>query len=761
MRTGLLITFLLAAALGFAVAGVAGAQDQVIWASRAGGTDFDTGTAIASYADGSTVVTGGFLGTATFGSGDSMVSLTAAGNVDLFVARYNADGSLAWAKKAGGGGQDRGEGAAAYSDGSAVVTGWFAGTATFGQGEQQVSLTSAGDYDLFVAKYDSDGVLLWAKGAGGASTDQAYAVAALSDGGAVVTGTFLGSSTFGEGPSQVTLVSAGFWDIFVAKYGADGSLAWAKRAGAASSSTEAGYGVASYSDGSAVVAGWFAGTTTFGEGLQQVSLTSAGSYDVFLAKYDTNGALVWAKQAGGANSDQALAVARLADGGAVVTGAFQGSCTFGEGPSQVTLISEGFWDLFVAKYGSDGSFLWAKSAGGVEDDVGLAVAALPDGSAAVTGYFNESATFGEGEQQVTLVSEGGWDAFVAEYDTNGALSAAWRLGGEGSDAGRGVAWPSPTALILTGDFDVAMKVGLPSGQVALTSAGGTDLFVAKYGKLPLHALTVQSNPVGDVPIGGAPDAVLDSTSYTAQIDEGARVTLNAPKVAGVPTDWTCLNWMVGGTVIANPATFTMTEDRTATAYYSQNSLKVLYPDAEGITLMTGQSCSVAWSSVNLPPKSKVMIELVKGGTQAWTLSASATKSPFKWSVGKAIKGVAPYPEGTDYTIRVSTAEGLIADVSDNAFAIGHLTLLTVTGSATVSAGVPQQYSCTGHFSTGADQDVTALVAWSCSGTKSAKMGKGGLLTAKPVTDPGPCTVTASYGKKTGAIIGTLDVTITP
>jgi hypothetical protein len=90
-------------------------------------------------------VTGYFSDTATFGS----TTLTSAGSNDVFTAKMNADGSWAWATKAGGSGYDYGEGISALPDGSSIVTGRFSGIATFGN----TTLTSAGGSDVFTARY--------------------------------------------------------------------------------------------------------------------------------------------------------------------------------------------------------------------------------------------------------------------------------------------------------------------------------------------------------------------------------------------------------------------------------------------------------------------------------------------------------------------------------------------------------------------------------------------------------------------------------
>ncbi len=115
------------------------------WVTQAGGTGPDEAAGISALPDGSSIVTGYFTGTATFGS----TTLTSAGIYDVFTAKMNADGTWAWATKAGGTGYNGGYGVSALPDGSSIVTGVFDGTATFGS----TPLTSAGIYDVFTVRY--------------------------------------------------------------------------------------------------------------------------------------------------------------------------------------------------------------------------------------------------------------------------------------------------------------------------------------------------------------------------------------------------------------------------------------------------------------------------------------------------------------------------------------------------------------------------------------------------------------------------------
>src|SRR5713101_3673598 len=99
-----------------------------LWAAKAGGSDIDIGYGIAADASGNVYVTGFFSGTATFGS----TNLSSSGLEDIFVAKYDAAGTLQWARQAGGSAYDEGLGIAVDGTGNVFVIGFFQGNASFG-----------------------------------------------------------------------------------------------------------------------------------------------------------------------------------------------------------------------------------------------------------------------------------------------------------------------------------------------------------------------------------------------------------------------------------------------------------------------------------------------------------------------------------------------------------------------------------------------------------------------------------------------------
>jgi hypothetical protein len=284
-----------------------------------------------------------------------------------------------------------------------------------------VSLMVAGSLltsDGFVARYHGDGSLAWVKQFGGAAgSDQGVAIAAAADGSCVVTGTFAGTATFGEGSNQVVLDSVGGVDVFVARYDGNGNLLWARRGGGPGDDQARGIGV--LSTGACIACGGYSGTATFGTPTDFGALQSVGMRDAYVTRFADDGALTWVRSAGGASDDDARGIALAEDGACTITGSFTTLATFGTAPSTRNLAAYGLRDVFVARYDANGTLAWAKHAGGTNHDLGNGVALLPDGSCALTGSFQNAATFGAGSGAVLLTAEGFADLFIARLNADG------------------------------------------------------------------------------------------------------------------------------------------------------------------------------------------------------------------------------------------------------------------------------------------------------------------------------------------------------
>jgi hypothetical protein len=266
---------------------------------------------------------------------------------------------------------------------------------------------------------------------------------------------------------------------------------WSKRFG--DGATQYGNGVTADALDDVLVIGNFGGTVDFGGG----ALTSASSVDVFVAKYDPTGKHLWSKRLGGASGQSGNGIATDGAGNVLVTGIFDGSVDFGGG----ALTGAGGADIFVAKYDPTGKHLWSKRFGDADQQLSYCVAADGQGNVLMTGNFSGAVDFGGG------VLTGGADAFspdifVAKYDPTGKHLWSKRFGDAGSQTGTGVAADAQGNVLVTGDFAGSVDFG---GGV-LTSAGGADVFIAKYDPTGKH---LWSKRFGDADHQGGTGVAVD------------------------------------------------------------------------------------------------------------------------------------------------------------------------------------------------------------------------------------------------------------
>lgn len=367
-----------------------------LWGSGFGDAGYQSATSIAVDANGNTVVVGQFQGSMDFGNG---VALASTNGADGFVASVDPTGVTLWSRRLGGFGDQYASSVAVDSQGSIVVVGHFFGAIEL-TGEPMASTDGT---DLFAAKLAADGSPLWFKTFGG-SGDQESPYVAIDDKDDVIL-TCAGAGDMELGGGQL-LVSAGNYDIFLAKLGTDGSPIWSRRYGDVDS--QAPKDVAIDDSGNILLVGWFGGTLTFDD---STPLTSAGSTDIFVAKLAPDGSAVWSRRYGDDTVAEQVGAAVAAKGTEVfVTGFFGGTLDFGDGQSVTNAEDLAGYDAFVAKLGGDGSGLWAGSYGDEASQRGLDVATGDDGSVLVTGLFSGSLNF----QSQKLTSAGDADIFVAK-----------------------------------------------------------------------------------------------------------------------------------------------------------------------------------------------------------------------------------------------------------------------------------------------------------------------------------------------------------
>lgn len=323
----------------------------------------------------------------------------------------------------------------------------------------------------------------WAVRAGGTGFDEGRSIAVDASGNVFVTGRFSGSSTFGPGEANETVLSSsGDTDVFIAKYAASGLLTWAKKAGG--NLFDRGYNIAIDVDGNPIVAGQFEGTLFIDQGQPtEISLSSAGGSDIFIIKLDTDGGVQWATRAGGSLNESVQDLHVAGSGDLALTGRYNGTAVFGPGePNEATLVSAGGVEIFAAVYSASGLLQWAVSAGGSANDSGEGIALSDSGECTVSGVFLGTATFGAGgTNQTTFTSAGGEDLFVAKYSNVGDLIWVKRATGLQNVTAKDLTATHTGEIYITGAIMGTATFGPGEiNQQVLVSLGGADVIVAKY-----------------------------------------------------------------------------------------------------------------------------------------------------------------------------------------------------------------------------------------------------------------------------------------
>lgn len=377
----------------------------------------------------------------------------------VFLAAGSYAQDFAWAHQAGLWAYDYGMGIGTDAQGNVYVAGKYEqNNAVFGS----TTVQCAGNHDAFLAKYSSNGTFQWVRTGGGADGDYARCIAVDAAGNSYIAGEIEGTAMFGT--TQVN-GNPGTNDIFVAKYDANGNLAWVKSYGGYSN--DKARAIAVDPAGNIYITGEISTTATFGS----ITVTSAGGEDIFIAKLDGNGNALWAMSAGSANDEGGKGICADATG-VYVTGYFSGTASFGASSlTSDNTVAPTFADVFLGKWDPSGNMVWLKQAGGDYDDVAWALALDNTGNTYLTGEFHGYAEFGT--YGVTTIGHG--EVFVAKYDALGNPQWAKRFGGELTDRGRGIS-TNGTSVVITGQYGGT----LTHGSYTRVSADSSDIFVASF-----------------------------------------------------------------------------------------------------------------------------------------------------------------------------------------------------------------------------------------------------------------------------------------
>lgn len=256
-----------------------------------------------------------------------IVGITASfgqGNTDIYLIRTDTGGICMWSETIGESGIDRGYSVKETFDGGLIIAGYTNGYGALG-------------YDVFLARTDSTGILLWTKTYGGSDWDFGYSVQQSADSGFVVCGE---SYSYSNGDA----------DLLVVKTDKNGNLSWIKNAGGVFA--DAGYSITISREGNYIVAGR---TISYGN----------GDNDAYVVAFNAAGDTLWTKTYGGAMEESSYGIDTTSDNGLIFIGS---TSSFGQGGA----------DVYLVKLDSIGNMQWHYEHGGPGEDVGHSVRQCTD-----------------------------------------------------------------------------------------------------------------------------------------------------------------------------------------------------------------------------------------------------------------------------------------------------------------------------------------------------------------------------------------------
>lgn len=426
------------------------------WIQSGGSATIDEGLAICADNNDNVYTTGYF--TSAFAMNG--LQLNSQGFEDIFICKMNSAGAISWLIRAGGTSQERALSIDANDSGNIVIAGYFYGSTTFGT----TQLTSQGQQDIFIAKYDSSGTLLWARQAGGTNSDLGNSVKFDNAGNVIVTGEFSGSCSFGT----TTIVSqAGSIDAFIAKFDSNGNLVWAKKG--SGQYIDRGTGIAIDLQDNIYVSGMFSDTISFDVLHPNTMMNSA-----FIIKLNSAGNEQWFRWFGSGTSINSGGV-NYSSNGINITGSFSGSLSFLGSTIPATINPSLTYNIYIGRINVTGNLEFLTSDGSDNEINSTSIATKSNGDLVIGGNFrcrlkDYSSPYGSG----IFCSKGFRDNFVASYSNTGNWLWARHFAGKQDDALNSLTIHSDSLIAVTGGYSSDYTVPIKITQMNAYGILGTD-----------------------------------------------------------------------------------------------------------------------------------------------------------------------------------------------------------------------------------------------------------------------------------------------
>jgi len=398
--------------------------------------------------------------------------------------------------------------------GNIITAGTYRGNMDVDPGPGVITFNNSGSADIFIQKVDDQGVLLWAKQISSTNGDNVRGIAVDDNDNVYLTGSFQGTVDFDPGSGVHNLTAntsfAGV-DAFILKLNANGDFKWAYNFGG----TGNGVGVSGFDvttkNGFVYFVGEFSDSVDFNPG-PPIDTINVGNWNhIYITKFDTAGNYIWAKNMGGGQNCQGVAIAVDKNENVYTTGYFQGTADFDPGIGTFNLSSSGQTDCFISKLNTNGDFVWAAQLGSNGYEYGYDIIIDKNDDLLIGGTFTNVIDFNPGAGTYN-VTAGGVDGFVLKLDTN--MNFSWVKQFENSLTDitnvHGLNVDNSNNIYIAGSFRGTCDFNPEGTPVIITEAGNSSSFDGYITQLNSSGIHQWTETIGNSGADGCQDIVLNS-----------------------------------------------------------------------------------------------------------------------------------------------------------------------------------------------------------------------------------------------------------
>jgi len=572
--------------------------------------------------DGAVVVVGQY-------SGEYMGNTTI-GDFDIFVSKFSAEGIHLWTNSFGSSNREKFPALTIDSENNIYVAASFTGECFF---PDNSSITSDNNsQDVFLSKLDSDGNLLWKTNIiHGNNKEQLGAMICDEFDNLLMTGFF---NTEAIIDTSEAVINGDINDPFLIRIDKNTSVKWANSYSADQAITRILNLL--YYEGDYYVNGRFNGSLT--TDLGTISSNTPSSTDIFLYKINSEGIGQWLRRSYGDNVDTPGNIEGDPYGNVYFTGYYISSSMSIDSitgtVSSKSMVNQGNWDLFMAKYNKAGNLQWIEGYGGINREYALGLT-YSDNLLYMTGIFKDSIALGKDTLE-TLIA-GDQDILVSSINTSGQIIGSFSLGNEtGNEVGISVKKRKSNNSILLAGMYPSDYIDIGPTQLTNTTPGSFDSFVAEV----TPPFTATYTKEKHITCPGGSDGELIVTPYFGE----APYTFEWSHDAGL-TDSTATNLPAG------TYTVTITDGNAETAI---GKVTLTQPDPVYFSPAVTQVTSCSYSeqgAINLN---------VTGGTQPYAYFWEATDGGY--GVEFTAEDQSGLRKGT-YNVTLTDDRGCTADTS--------------------------------------------------------------------------------------------------